>query len=104
MAFGARTVSIAAFLCVTTMIAEPSPVQEQNRSLNSPQQWVARVIAEHIWNYQLTSEKNPECTRHYNIYREHLSNFTLWAVQSKTLGRREKNQTLQDNLPDIVLI
>nr|XP_018909874.1 PREDICTED: nose resistant to fluoxetine protein 6-like [Bemisia tabaci]XP_018909875.1 PREDICTED: nose resistant to fluoxetine protein 6-like [Bemisia tabaci]XP_018909878.1 PREDICTED: nose resistant to fluoxetine protein 6-like [Bemisia tabaci]XP_018909879.1 PREDICTED: nose resistant to fluoxetine protein 6-like [Bemisia tabaci] len=81
MAFGARTVSIAAFLCVTTVIAEPSPVQEQNRNLNPPQQWVARAIAEHIWNYQLTSEKNPECTRHFNIYREHLSNFTLWAVQ-----------------------
>nr|XP_018904118.1 PREDICTED: nose resistant to fluoxetine protein 6-like [Bemisia tabaci] len=43
--------------------------------------WISRIISHHILDYNVSSEVNPQCTRHFKTFRQHLSNFTTWAVQ-----------------------
>lgn len=45
--------------------------------------WISRVVTERIWDYDITSNKNPLCTQHFNVLRQHQANFTTWALQSK---------------------
>ncbi|XP_018909880.2 nose resistant to fluoxetine protein 6 [Bemisia tabaci] len=43
--------------------------------------WISRVVTERIWDYDITSNKNPLCPQHFNVLRQHQANFTTWALQ-----------------------
>ncbi|KAI5722400.1 hypothetical protein M8J76_007836 [Diaphorina citri] len=43
--------------------------------------WISKVFSDNMWGYAPSSTRNKECTRQGDLYRTHLRNSTLWAVQ-----------------------
>ncbi|KAI5722873.1 hypothetical protein M8J76_015119 [Diaphorina citri] len=70
--------SLPALVCYALVHISQS---QQAGPLSLDSVWISKVFSDNMWGYAPSSTINKECTRQGDLYRTHLRNSTLWAVQ-----------------------
>lgn len=81
---GVRTaVSSTMSIALTTLLVALPALVATDFCPRPPARGLWAVLSDSLWAFSPEPRDNQQCSRHSKLYRQHLANHTLWAVQSK---------------------